>query len=412
MSEARPPRKATRGRLVEFVRFIFITLFALAGYEVGAKLWSPHDEPWRTVVGIVVGALLGYVVGGIFGRQTAHAVDAVEKEFRRAPAAEVAAGVVGLIVGLVIALLLSIPLFRLPSGAAWPLVAFLYLTLPYLGYRVGRGKHAEMFSLVGLKPRAAGLGRAEVNVVDTSAFIDGRILDLVQTGFLGGVLLVPRGVLGELQRIADSSDGNRRARGRRGLDILAQLQRDPMVEVILVDEEAMGDVDAGLVRLARDRGGAVVTADSNLVKVAQALQVPVRSIHALAAAFRVPFLPGESLHVRLTRPGRDHGQAVGYLEDGTMVVVEDAADRIGVEADVTVTNVLQTTTGRMVFAALAESDIGVAVARKAGSAADPPSLEPSAPEQRTEDDQHPEARSGETADSEPRGRAAGSSRRP
>jgi uncharacterized protein YacL len=125
----------------------------------------------------------------------------------------------------------------------------------------------------------------------------------------------------------------------------------------------MGDVDAGLVRLARDRGGAVVTADSNLVKVAHALSVPVRSIHALAAAFRVPFLPGESVHVRLTRPGRDHGQAVGYLEDGTMVVVEEASERIGTEADVTVTNVLQTSTGRMVFAALSSSDIGIAVAR-------------------------------------------------
>jgi uncharacterized protein YacL len=333
VSEAPPPQKATRGRLVEFVRFIFITLFALAGYEIGARAWAPKDQPWRTVLGIVLGALLGYVVGGIFGRQTAHAVDAVEHEFRRAPAAEIAAGVVGLIVGLIIALLLSIPIFRLPSAAAWPVVAFLYLTLPYIGFRVGRAKHADMFSLVGLKPRAAGLGRAEVNVVDTSAFIDGRILDLVRTGFLGGVLLVPRGVLGELQRIADSSDGNRRARGRRGLDILAQLQR-----------------------LARDRGGAVVTADSNLVKVAQALSVPVRSIHALAAAFRVPFLPGESLHVRLTRQGRDHGQAVGYLEDGTMVVVEEARDLIGSEVDVTVTNVLQTSTGRMVFAALATSD--------------------------------------------------------
>jgi len=367
--------------LVEFVRFIFVTLFALGGYEIASKVWVPKDDPWRSALGIVLGALLGYVVGGIFGRQTAQAVDAVEHEFRRAPAAEIAAGVVGLIVGLVIALLLSIPLFRLPSAAAWPVIAFLYLTLPYIGYRVGRGKHAEMFSLVGLKPRAAGMGRAEVNVVDTSAFIDGRILDLVQTGFLGGVLLVPRGVLGELQRIADSSDGNRRARGRRGLDILAQLQRDPTVDVILVEEEAMGDVDAGLVRLARDRGGAVVTADSNLVKVAQALSVPVRSIHALAAAFRVPFLPGESLHVRLTRPGRDHGQAVGYLEDGTMVVVEDAADRIGSEADVTVTNVLQTSTGRMVFAALATSEIGIEVARKAAAPDDAP---PAPPEEAAE----------------------------
>jgi len=370
VSEDLPRKQVPRGRLVEFVRFIFVALFALGGYEIAIHVATASDETGRAAIGIVLGALLGYVIGGFFGRQTVQAVSAVEKEFRRAPAAEIAAGVAGLIVGLVIALLVSIPMFRLPSGAAWPIVAFLYLTLPYIGYRVGRGKSAEMFSLVGLKPRAAGMGRAEVNVVDTSAFIDGRILDLVKTGFLGGVLLVPRGVLGELQRIADSSDANRRGRGRRGLDILAQLQRDPTVEVMLVEEEAMGDVDAGLVRLARDRGGAVVTADSNLVKVAHALSVPVRSIHALAAAFRVPFLPGESVHVRLTRPGRDHGQAVGYLEDGTMVVVEEASDRIGTEADVTVTNVLQTSTGRMVFAALSSSDIGIAVARGSREDAD------------------------------------------
>jgi uncharacterized protein YacL len=364
VSEDHPPKQVPRGRLVEFVRFIFVTLFALGGYEIAIHLDTARDATWRAALGIVLGALVGYVFGGIFGRQTAQALSAVEREFRRAPAAEIAAGVAGLVVGLVIALLVSIPMFRLPPGASWPVVAFLYLTLPYIGWRVGRAKNSEMFSLVGLKPRAAGMGRAEVNVVDTSAFIDGRILDLVQTGFLGGVLLVPRGVLGELQRIADSSDANRRGRGRRGLDILAQLQHDPHVEVILVEEEAMGEVDAGLVRLARDRGGAVVTADTNLVKVAQALQVPVRSIHGLAAAFRVPFLPGESLHVRLTRPGRDHGQAIGYLEDGTMVVVEEAAERIGTEAVVTVTNVLQTSTGRMVFAALQAPAVEVAVGER------------------------------------------------
>jgi len=355
VSDEVPRKPIPRGRLVEFVRFIFVTLFALGGYEIGANVWIPKSDPGRTVLGIVLGALVGYVAGGVFGRQTAQAVSAVEREFTRAAPAEIAAGVAGLVVGLVIALLLSIPLFRLPQAAAWPAIAFVYLTFPYLGYRVGRARSTELFSLVGLKPRAAGSGRAEVNVIDTSAFIDGRVLDLVRTGFLSGVLLVPRGVLGELQRIADSSDANRRGRGRRGLDVLAEIQRDPTVEVLLVEEEAMGDVDAGLVRLARDRGGAVVTADANLVKVAQALSVPVRSINALAAAFRIPFLPGETLNVRLVREGRDHGQAVGHLEDGTMVVVEEAAAHIGSEVDVRVTNVLQTSTGRMVFASLAGS---------------------------------------------------------
>jgi len=243
---------------------------------------------------------------------------------------------------------------RLPDPATWPAVAFVYLFLPYLGYRVFRTERDELFSMLGLKPRAAGVGRAEVNVIDTSALIDGRMLDLVQTGFLGGVLLVPSGVLGELQRIADSSDPGRRTRGRRGLDTLAKLQRDPSVEIVLVETEAIGDVDSGLVRLARDRGGAVVTADANLAKVAEVLRVPVRSINALAAAVRAPVGPGERLGVHLTKEGREHGQAVGYLEDGTMVVVQEGGHLVGSEVTVQVTNVLQTTTGRMVFATIAQ----------------------------------------------------------
>ncbi|MDP9341305.1 MAG: TRAM domain-containing protein [Actinomycetota bacterium] len=352
MSEPRTRKPVPRGRLVEFVRFIFVVLFAIGGYEVATNVGS--QATGNTVLGIVLGSATGYVAGGVFGRQTATAVSAVEQEFRRASAAEIAAGVAGLMVGLVISLLLSIPLFKLPAAAAWPAVVFVYLTFPYLGYRIGRAKREELFSLIGLKPRAAGVGRSEVSVMDTSALIDGRILELVRTGFVSGVLLVPQGVLGELQRIADSSDPRRRTRGRRGLDVVAQLQHDPTVEVLLVEEEAMGDVDAGLVRLARDRGGAVVTADANLAKVAEALSVPVRSINALAAGFRVPFLPGEELSVHLTREGREHGQGVGHLDDGTMVVVEGARQLVGSDVAVTVTNVLQTTTGRMVFATLTD----------------------------------------------------------
>jgi uncharacterized protein YacL len=332
------------------VRLIIVVLFAIAGFEIAQHVGTPSTG--KAILGIVLGSATGYVAGGVLGRQTMFAVSAVEREFRRAPAAEIAAGMAGLVVGLVIALLASLPLFRLPNEAAWPTVAFLYLTIPYLGYRIGRTKRDELFSLIGLKPRSAGVGRAEVNVLDTSALIDGRILDLVETGFLGGVLLVPQGVLGELQQIADSSDPARRTRGRRGLDVLAKLQRDPTVEIVLVEEEAMGDVDAGLVRLARDRGGAVVTADANLAKVAQALSVPVRSINALAAGLRLPFAAGEHITLKLIREGRDHGQGVGYLEDGTMVVVEQGRPLLGTEVKARVTNVLQTTTGRMVFAAL------------------------------------------------------------
>ena len=341
-----------RGALVEFVRLIFVVLFAIAGYEIAVHVEAQGTG--RIVVGIILGSATGYVLGGVLGRQTAEAVSSIEREFTKITAAEVTAGVLGLVIGLVIAFLLSLPLFRLPPAAAWPSVAFAYLTFPFLGYRIGRAKQEEIFSLLGLKPRAAGTGRAEVNIIDTSALIDGRIIDLVRTGFLGGVLLIPQGVLGELQRIADSSDPGRRRRGRRGLDVLAQVQRDPTVEVVLVEEEAVGDVDAGLVRMARDRGGAVVTADSNLAKVAQALSVPVRSINVLADSLRVPLMPGEEIGVRLTREGREAGQGVGYLEDGTMVVVEEAKDRVGSDVAVRITNVLQTATGRMLFATLSE----------------------------------------------------------
>jgi uncharacterized protein YacL len=354
VSEPEPSPRRPRGGLVEFVRLIIVVLFAIAGFEIANR--AGHARTAKELLGIVLGSAAGYVLGGVLGRQTAEAVSEVEREFRRASAAEIAAGVAGLIAGLLIALLASLPLFRLPKGAAWPAVAFVYLTIPYLGYRIGRTKREELFALLGLKPRAAGLGRAEVNVLDTSALIDGRIVDLVRTGFLGGVLLVPQGVLGELQQVADSSDPRRRARGHRGLEALAALQRDPTVEVVLADEEAVGDVDAGLVRLARDRGGAVVTTDANLAKVAQALSVPVRSINELASSLRPPVLPGEHVTVRLTQEGREHDQAVGHLEDGTMVVVERAHSRIGHDVVVRVTNVLQSATGRMVFGAPADED--------------------------------------------------------
>jgi uncharacterized protein YacL len=156
----------------------------------------------------------------------------------------------------------------------------------------------------------------------------------------------------ELQTIADSSDPNRRTRGRRGLDVLARLQKDPRVETVLVEEDGVTDVDAALVRLARERGGTLVTADVNLAKVAAAVSVPVRSINALAAAFRAPLAPGERLALKLVKEGREHGQGVGYLDDGTMVVVQDAMEFIGNDVTVKVTNLLQTSTGRMVFATL------------------------------------------------------------
>ena len=354
MSRSTEKRPAVRrGRLVEFVRLIFVLLFAAGGYTIATQLNDPSTT--RTLLGVVLGTGTGFVLGGVFGRQTAAAVGEMEREFRRVPAPELVAGTAGLLIGLGVAALGSVPLFRLPPLAAWTTVAFVYVTLGYLGYRVGRSKQQELFGLIGLKPRSAGTSGGEIAVVDTSALIDGRVVDLAKTGFLTGDLLVHSGVLQELQLIADSSDAKRRTRGRRGLDAVAELQRAPTVQVHLVEESSVPDVDAALVRLARERGASLLTTDHNLAKIAEALSVRVPRMNELAAAFRVPVGPGDELTIELVKHGREHGQAVGYMEDGTMVVVENATDRIGSEVPVVARNVITTVTGRMVFANLQES---------------------------------------------------------
>jgi uncharacterized protein YacL len=346
-----PGRRATpRGRLVEFVRLIFVLLFAAGGYTIATRLNSPSTT--RTLLGVVLGTGTGFVLGGAFGRQTVVAVGEMEREFRRVPAPELVAGMAGLLAGLAVAVLASVPLFRLPPLAAWTTVAFVYVTLSYLGYRVGRSKEAELFGLIGLKPRSAGAAGGKIAVVDTSALIDGRVVDLAKTGFLTGDVLVHGGVLHELQQIADSSDVKRRSRGRQGLDAVAELQRAPTVQVHLIEEAGAVDVDAALVRLARERGASLITTDHNLAKLAEAMSVPVPHLNDLAAAFRLPVGPGDELTIELVKQGREHGQAVGYLEDGTMVVVENASDRIGSEVPIVARNVIQTATGRMVFAQL------------------------------------------------------------
>ncbi|MGZ5354299.1 MAG: PIN domain nuclease [Actinomycetota bacterium] len=339
-----------RGRLVEFVRLIFVLLFTVAGFTIGTRL--PDQDTTKTIMAVVLGSSTGFVLGGVLGRQTAAAVRTVEEDLRRVPAAEIVAGLVGLIIGLAIAALVSVPVFRLPPLAAWTSVAFTYVTMAFVGFRVGRTKTDELFGLIGLKPRAAGVSRGEVSVIDTSALIDGRVLDLVKTGFLSGDLLVHTAVLRELQAVADSSDPKRRARGRRGLDTVAELGRAATVDVHLVEEDGVPDVDSALVALARDRGASLITTDHNLAKVVQALSVPVPALNDLAEAFRLPVVPGDLLLVELVKDGREYGQAVGYLEDGTMVVVEAARESIGSEVGVLVRNVIKTATGRMVFANL------------------------------------------------------------
>lgn len=343
----RRDRRPPRGTLVELVRLILVAMFTTGGWQIAQALRATGTD---LLMWVLLGSAVGYVAGGVIGRRTATLISAVEREFAQAPASEILAGVLGLILGLVIAVLISMLLFRLPPAAAYPTAALLSVLLAYLGHRVGRTKRHELFALFGLRDRAMGVSPGEVSVVDTSALIDGRILDVVAAGFLGGTLLVTSGVLQELQAVADASEEARRVRGRRGLDVLRRLRESPVVDVRIVELEPGGDVDASLVRLARSRGAAVITGDVNLARVAQAVDVPVRSLAELAEALRPAVLPGERLTVRLTKEGRERGQGVGFLEDGTMVVVEEGGELVGADVRAVVTNVLQTSTGRMVFA--------------------------------------------------------------
>jgi uncharacterized protein YacL len=346
-------RTPPSGIVVEIVRLILVAVFAVGGWRIAQEIVGSDEA--RILLGIVLGSAVGYVLGGVVGRRAIVAVSAVERDFAKVPASELLAGAMGLILGLLIAVLLSVFLFRLPAAAAYPTAGLVALLLAFLGYRVGRAKQEELFGLFGLKPRASGIRRGEMNVLDTSALIDGRIMEVVRAGFLGGTFLIPRIVLEELQAVADSGEPARRARGQRGLRVLNELQRSPAVDVILVDEALPGDADAQLVRLARDRGGVVVTTDANLGRVAAALDVPVRSLNELAMAMRASVVPGEEVTIRLTRPGREADQGIGFLADGTMVVVEGGGGLVGSEVAVQITNVLMTSSGRMVFARVADA---------------------------------------------------------
>ena len=273
--------------------------------------------------------------------------------------AEFVAAVAGALVGLLIALLLGLPLADLPEpyNHYLPIGVSISFGLGMLGLTVAKREDlvaaAQAAGFVKRDgPAASSRGGETQVIVDTSAIIDGRIADIVDSGFLYHRLVIPHFVLDELQRIADSSDTQRRARGRRGLEILARLQKDGPTPVEIVDDDPMeaGDVDAKLVVLARARGAAILTNDFNLNRVADLQSIRVLNINSLANALKPALLPGDLMRIKVITEGKEAGQGVGYLDDGTMVVVEGGARLVGQELDVDVTRVLQTVMGRMVFA--------------------------------------------------------------
>ncbi len=274
--------------------------------------------------------------------------------------AEFVTAVIGLLLGLLMGLLLGFPLSGLPDpfGSWLPLGVSLFLGLGMLGLTVAKRKDLLLAAeTIGLLRRpVADTDNAHAGdphiVVDTSAIIDGRIAEIVESGFIYGTLVVPRFVLEELQHIADSSDTLRRNRGRRGLEILNRMQKDASTPVEIVEDEVpdIAEVDAKLVALARERSRVVLTNDFNLNRVAELQGVRVMNINSLANAVKPAVLPGEELRVRVIQEGKESGQGVGFLDDGTMIVVEGGARHIDKELDVSVTRVLQTVAGRMIFA--------------------------------------------------------------
>ncbi|MGB6130208.1 MAG: PIN domain-containing protein [Acidobacteriaceae bacterium] len=268
--------------------------------------------------------------------------------------------VIGSLLGIIGAFLFSLVLRdSLPQGHTRSLLQVgVLLLMTYIGLVVGASK-GDLLNLAALGGLFSSerAGRRNIKVLDTSAIIDGRIADIAETGFLEGVLLVPEFVLRELQMVADSSDSSKRQRGRRGLDVLQQMRADTQLSIQIVEEDYpnIREVDLKLIELARQHEAKIVTNDFNLNKVAQVRGVPVLNINDLANSLRPVVLPGEKMRILVMKEGKEYDQGVGYLDDGTMVVVDHARRLIGRSVEIAVTSVLQTASGKMIFGKVDET---------------------------------------------------------
>jgi uncharacterized protein YacL len=255
-----------------------------------------------------------------------------------------------------------------PGGTRALLQLFVLMLMSYIGLMVGASKGDLLNFTGGLAELFAGdrnASKRNHKILDTSAIIDGRIADVVETGFLDGILVVPEFVLRELQSVADSSDNSRRQRGRRGLDILQKMQADPLLVVQIVEDDfpQLREVDLKLIELAKKMGAPIVTNDFNLSKVAQLHQVRVLNLNDLATSLKPLVLPGEKMNIMVLKEGKEYNQGVGYLDDGTMVVVDHARRMIGRAVEITVTSVLQTASGKMIFGKLDDLSLKAEPAR-------------------------------------------------
>lgn len=328
--------------------------FLLGAVFILLVFLSPWSLLWDALLALGISG--GVMVFGMrFGKPVKKVLIGVGGFLSRASAIDILVGLGGLIVGLVIGVLLTYPISFLPfKNAALPLVVTLICGA--LGLAVFLLRKEDIITLFTGLPRVRFLrGQGTVaKILDTSAIVDGRIADICKTGFLEGELIIPRFVLRELQQVADSQDPLKRSRGRRGLDILNRMRKEKKVNIRIVDRDFpdVRDVDAKLIKLAKIMGARVITNDYNLNKIAELEGVEVLNINELSNALKPYVLPGEELRVQIIREGKEAEQGVGYLDDGTMVVVEEGKKYINSTVDTVVTSVLQTPAGRMIFARL------------------------------------------------------------
>jgi uncharacterized protein YacL len=343
--------------MTRFIQLLGALVGTLVGFVLGLALLqrsgdliAPGNRPAFLTAFVVATLLFGYLA---IPYVTVYPTRRVMERLTAANAGEYALGITGIVIGLVMGLLIGVPLAQLGgvAGSLLPPTVSIVLALVMLWVTLYK-REVLLPAVAGVLPGGRRRGAPNTVVIDTSAVIDGRIVDVGRTGFILGTLVVPRFVLDELQRIADSPDAMRRNRGRRGLEMLAALQKDS-ISPVTIDEATypeLDEVDAKLIAYARDHGAAILTNDFNLNRVAELQGIRVLNVNELANAVKAVVHPGEELTVKIIQEGKEPGQGVGYLDDGTMIVVEGGAKHMNHEIEISVTRVLQTVAGRMIFA--------------------------------------------------------------
>ena len=354
-----------RGRLG--ARLTGMAILGLVGLGIGISIrdvWSAAPYALWILLGTsLFGAVTGFLFAPyafipLFGKATKHIAEV--------PFRTLVSGTLGLTIGLIISILILLA-FSVPDlPDPWDKIVPVLVSVPIasLGLMAAVVKERELFQIAGIRQRASskgasasvqrGRGNGRVILVDTSAIIDGRIADITQTGFVDGGLLIPKFVLDEVQYIADSPDSLRRSRGRRGLEMLDRLRKEGHIDVEIAEVEVSGEdaVDSKLVSLAKRLNYSILTTDFNLNKVAELQDVTVLNINDLANSLKPTVLPGEELMIQMTQEGKEEGQGVGFLDDGTMVVVEGGRRYLNSQLTVVITRLLQTSAGRIIFAHL------------------------------------------------------------